>query len=50
MAYYLNTTIPVYGSFIIVPEIGVLDYLDDSFGDDEKKATRYIGAKWQIDF
>ncbi|MFY9397649.1 MAG: hypothetical protein WAR22_04720 [Desulfomonilia bacterium] len=50
MSYYLNTTIPVYGSFFIVPEVGVLDYGDNSFGDDEKKDVTYIGAKWQIDF
>jgi hypothetical protein len=50
MSYYLNTTIPVYGSFFLVPEVGVLDYGDNSFGDDEKKDTTYIGAKWQVDF
>lgn len=50
MAYYLNVTIPVCGSFILVPEVGVLDYGDNSFGNDEKKNTSYFGAKWQIDF
>lgn len=50
MSYYLNAVVPVYGSFFIVPEVGVLDYGDNSFGDDEKKDTRYAGVKWQIDF
>ncbi|HNY65461.1 MAG TPA: hypothetical protein PKM41_08465 [Deltaproteobacteria bacterium] len=50
MSYYLNAVVPVYGAFFIVPEVGVLDYGDNSFGDDEKKSTRYIGAKWQVDF
>jgi len=50
MSYYLNAVVPVYGSFFIVPEVGVLDYKDNSFGNDEKKITRYIGAKWQVDF
>ncbi len=50
MSYYLNVVVPVYGRFFIVPEVGVLDYGDNSFGDDEEKSTWYAGAKWQIDF
>lgn len=50
MSYYLNAVVPIYGSFSIVPEVGVLDYGDNSFGDDEKKSTRYVGAKWQFNF
>ena len=50
MSYYLNATIPVYGSFFVVPEIGVLDYADGADGKDEKKDTTYFGAKWQINF
>lgn len=50
MSYYLNAVVPIYGSFSIVPEVGILDYGDNSFGDDEEKLTKYVGAKWQIDF
>lgn len=50
MAYYLNCTVPVYGGFFFVPEVGVLDYGDGADGKDEKKDTTYFGAKWQINF
>ncbi len=50
MSYYLNATIPVYGSFFVVPEVGVFDYADDETGEDEDKDTTYFGAKWQINF
>ena len=50
MSYYMNVTVPVYGPFIVVPEVGVLDYGDGSDGKDEKKDTTYFGAKWQISF
>lgn len=50
MAYYLNAVIPIYGQFFVVPEIGVLDYGDDEFGNDTDMDTTYFGAKWQINF
>lgn len=50
MSYYLNATIPVYGSFFVVPEVGVLDYADGADGKDEHKDTTYFGAKWQVNF
>ncbi len=50
MAYYLNATIPIYGSFFVVPEVGVLDYADGKDGKNEHKDTTYFGAKWQINF
>ncbi|MGC9325782.1 MAG: hypothetical protein ACP5G0_13655 [Desulfomonilia bacterium] len=50
MSYYLNVTVPVYGGFFFVPEVGVLDYGDGDDGEDEDKDTTYFGAKWQINF
>lgn len=50
MSYYLNAVIPIYGPFFVVPEIGVLDYLDGEDGRDEDKDITYVGAKWQINF
>ncbi len=50
MAYYLNCTVPVYGGFFFVPEVGFLDYGDGADGEDEDKDTTYFGAKWQINF
>lgn len=50
MSYYLNCTVPIYGSFFVVPEIGVLDYGDGFDGEDEDKKVTYFGAKWQVNF
>jgi len=50
MSYYLNCTVPVYGGFFFVPEVGFLDYGDGNDGEDEEKDTTYFGAKWQINF
>ncbi|MGD0821150.1 MAG: hypothetical protein ABSA71_10440 [Desulfomonilia bacterium] len=53
--YYLNATIPVIqnaaktASFMIVPEVGVYDYMKNASGTDQGKAL-YAGAKWQVDF
>ena len=53
--YYLNATIPVAqnaaktASFMIVPEVGVYDYMKNASGTDQGKAL-YAGAKWQVDF
>lgn len=49
MAYYLQATITLAKGVTIVPEIGVLDYLDDASGVDEGDAF-YWGMKWQINF
>jgi hypothetical protein len=50
ISYYLNATIPIYESFFIVPEVGVLDHLDGSDGKEEHKDTTYFGVKWQLNF
>jgi hypothetical protein len=50
MSAYINATIPIYGSFFIVPEVGMFDYLDGADGKNEHKDATYIGAKWQLDF
>jgi hypothetical protein len=51
--YYLQAVIPIAGSdsakLSVIPEIGVIDYMKDSKGDIQGKAT-YVGAKWQLDF
>ena len=49
VAGYINVQYQVNASFVIVPEIGIVDYMDDNAGNDEGKKY-YIGAKWQIDF
>jgi hypothetical protein len=49
-SYYLNCMVPIYGSFFIVPEIGVIDYGDGFDGKDEKKDVKYAGLKWQVNF
>ncbi len=48
-AYYLQAAISLAKGVVIVPEIGVIDYMKDAGGNDEGKLT-YFGAKWQIDF
>ena len=51
--YYLQAVIPIAegngAKLTVVPEIGVIDYMDDASGADEGSAT-YFGAKWQLDF
>jgi hypothetical protein len=53
--YYLNATIPIIqntaktASFMIVPEVGVYDYMKNAAGTDQGKAL-YAGTKWQVDF
>ncbi|MFY9111500.1 MAG: porin [Bacteriovoracaceae bacterium] len=50
MSAYINATIPIYGTFFVVPEVGMFDYLDGSDGEDEHRDGVYFGAKWQLDF
>ena len=49
MTYYANCTINIAPGFFIVPEVGVIDYMDDNTGADEGKLT-YAGLKTQINF
>jgi hypothetical protein len=50
---YLQAVIPVAAmngaKFTIVPEIGIIDNMQDATNQSEGSA-RYAGAKWQIDF
>jgi hypothetical protein len=54
-SYYLNANIPIAQafrktvSFFVVPEVGLLDYMQDFSGDKQGKIS-YAGAKWQINF
>jgi hypothetical protein len=48
-SYYVQATINLAKGVFIVPEIGVVDYNDDSYGNDQGKLT-YYGLKWQINF
>jgi hypothetical protein len=48
-AYYIQASINLGKGFFIVPEIGKVDYKDDSEGEDEG-AFSYYGLKWQINF
>jgi hypothetical protein len=53
--YYANVSIPVVQneektqSIIIVPEVGVFDYMKDASGNKQGKIF-YAGAKWQVSF
>lgn len=49
MSYYLNATITIAPGFFVVPEVGIIDYGNNSADADEGKMT-YYGAKWQINF
>ncbi|WP_035238682.1 hypothetical protein [Desulfobacter vibrioformis] len=49
MAYYLQATITLAKGVTIVPEIGMLDYLDKADGTDQGDEF-YYGMKWQINF
>jgi hypothetical protein len=50
MSYYINCTIPVYGGFFLVPEIGVLDRCNNYLDKNQYDKVTYFGAKWQINF
>ncbi len=47
--YYVQAAITLAKGVYLVPEVGVLDYMDDAAGNDQGKTT-YYGAKWQINF
>lgn len=49
MSYYGNVTINIAPGFFIVPEVGMVDWMDNSAGVDEG-SNFYAGAKWQINF
>ncbi|MCP4349864.1 MAG: hypothetical protein GY795_30655 [Desulfobacterales bacterium] len=49
MSYYANVTINIAPGFFIVPEIGIVDYMENAAEIDQGKMT-YYGAKWQINF
>ena len=44
-SYYIQAAFTPAAGIRIVPEIGVIDYLDDAQGD-----VRYYGVRWQIAF
>jgi hypothetical protein len=48
-SYYIQLPITLAPGVHIVPEVGVVDYMDDANGEDESETT-YFGAKWQINF
>ncbi len=48
-AYYLQVRIQLAKNVWVVPEIGKLDFMDDSEGEDEGDVT-YFGAQWKINF
>lgn len=47
--YYLQAPITLARGMSVTPEIGVLDHMDGSAGQDQGKAT-YAGMKFMIDF
>jgi hypothetical protein len=49
MSAYLNATINIAPGFFVVPEFGVVDWMDDAAGNDQGSMF-YGGAKWQINF
>lgn len=48
-SYYLQAVLSLAKGVYLIPEVGVLDYMDDAANNDEGKTT-YYGAKWQINF
>jgi len=49
MSYYVNATVNLADGCFVVPEVGVVDLMDDGLGKSEGKDI-YAGMKWQIDF
>jgi hypothetical protein len=50
--YYINATIALAKGFLLVPEIGMVDFGDKEYGStsiDQGEAT-YYGAKWHVNF
>jgi hypothetical protein len=48
-SYYIQFPITLAPGVHVVPEVGVVDYMDNVSGDGENETT-YFGAKWQINF
>jgi len=48
-SYYLQAVITLAKGIYLTPEIGILDYKEDSAGNDEGDVT-YFGAQWKISF
>ena len=48
-AYYLQARIQLAKNVWVTPEIGKLDFMEDSAGEDEGDVT-YYGAQWKINF
>jgi hypothetical protein len=46
---YVNCSITLAPGVFVVPEIGIIDQLDDAAGNEQETLT-YFGAKWQINF
>lgn len=49
MSVYGNAVVHLAPGFFVVPEVGMVDYGDNSSGVDEGDQI-YVGAKWQINF
>lgn len=49
LSAYINLQYHVNDMFYVVPEIGIVDYMEDNAGTEEGKKV-YAGIKWQIDF
>ena len=48
-SYYIQFPITLAPGVHVVPEVGVVDYMDNAQGNSESETT-YFGAKWQINF
>jgi hypothetical protein len=46
---YVNATITLAPGVYLVPEVGYVDYMENTDGDDQGYEW-YAGMKWQIDF
>lgn len=49
MQVYLQALVTMAPGVYLMPEVGFIDLMDDSAGNDEGDVF-YLGAKWQIDF
>jgi hypothetical protein len=48
-SYYIQFPITLAPGVQVIPEVGVVDYSMDDFGEEQEEIT-YFGAKWQINF
>jgi hypothetical protein len=46
---YINCPINLAGGVLVTPEIGIIDYMDDSAGNAQGEET-FFGAVWKISF